>query len=97
MPALVSVLCPNPDCAGREIEEGQVRRERWSATWLGGPKTGYFGADVHCPRCSVEGVSEESGLIEDVESEYGVRCLECGIVTANPDGGCAHCGEALPA
>lgn len=95
----ILVQCPNPACPGRSIQGQEVLREEFDATWIapqGIGMPGYFAADIHCPRCSEEGIDPESGQLDSAEEEFGVRCERCGIVTANPDVYCRHCGKAFP-
>lgn len=92
------LACPNPACPGREVEGESVLRETWETRWLGqtADSPGEF-ATPECPECSTQGfdTTDERALDEEEEA-LGQRCTGCGIVTANPDGGCPYCGEAYP-
>lgn len=94
----VDVQCPNPACPDREVEGDEVHRAEWTATYFGATyeQSGEFGPDINCA-CGCEGIPVDDGpRIAAAEEELGRRCEECGVVTANPDGGCPHCGEAFP-
>lgn len=102
------VVCPSPVCPGRSVQGDEVIRESWEATrhelnrraFDYEPGDGYWDADIHCPRCSTEGIDPESGQLDSAEEELGERCSNCGIVSAKDAHGtypkprlCAYCGE----
>lgn len=104
MPEYLELACPNPACPDREVEGESVLRETWSARWYppahshGLSRPGVVhSAFAHCPGCGTEGIdAEDEKSLDEEEEALGRRCEACGIVTANPDGGCPHCGEAFP-
>jgi hypothetical protein len=98
VPETYELACPNPACPGREVDGEAVSRETWESRWLGqtAHEPGMW-ATPECPECGTEGVEASNEQLLDREEEaLGRRCEGCGVVTANPDGGCPHCGEAFP-
>lgn len=98
MPEYVTLACPNPECPEREVEGQSVSRFTWDSRWLGQTSDAPGEpAMPECPVCGASGVpDDDKAQLEAAEEEHGVRCPECGVVTAHPDGGCPHCGEKLP-
>lgn len=76
------VECPNPSCPRRSVQDQEVVRETWEATWLdGNPEHApYWHSDIACPACGQEGIDPESGQLDSAEEELGVRC-KCGVVS----------------
>lgn len=105
------VECPSPSCPRRSVQDQEVTRESWEATWLparqeqtwgNDPQPGEWTAGIDCPRCGTEGIDPESGQLDSAEEELGTRCLACGVVSDPPSDAdnkreCPHCNERLPA
>lgn len=104
----VSVVCPNPACKGRSVQNGEVLREEWEATWVEPTQFDHpqhWANDIYCPRCPEEGIDPESGQLDSAEEELGERCSECGVVNSLERRArqalrrvpvCEYCGYPMP-
>jgi len=89
MSPAVLVVCPNPSCTGRSVQDGEVIRELWEATWHEailyepgqGGQPAEWASDITCPQCGEEGIDPESGQLDSAEEELGRRCEFCGVVS----------------
>lgn len=99
------LVCPSPSCPDRTVENnGTVTRAEWESAWLGQTETmpGEW-KTPECFACGAEGIDPESDQLDSAEEELGVRCSDCGIVSArhetrvDPKKGlclaCPHCGS----